>query len=475
MTTATPPPDPTEARTALRLLVEQRAEMESVLAGATARLSARGGGGLTGSLVDKEGYPRADIDLAQTRMDRHAVATLTNDLRGLMRRIEAGLQELHAAAAPAGETLPCRRLVGGLGFKEGYRGTLAEGDGRTEDTKQHQPASSDHLAHQAPAPAAHRLQHQGFGVTHLGGKDARVDSRSGLLGSILCDRPGLCQCRFRIGQHRSQPAAQPLPTRPAAAAPALRGLPTGASSRLLRLPNAGGVRQPEPYTPRPPAAPPPAPMEGARAPRLPLQHHSDAHKSRIATCEGFRVRDRAHEAVSPRPPSSLDAIVAPYAHVHVRRECLGVDPRSRAIFCRPVPNPNHDSQLSHRCMRAPSPPPPLCTNLSAVAVRWAARDAFPFPPLKRALRWGLSARFTVERAAVPRGGFAIVDEVTAGSPAALGGFVVGDLIVSFGDVSGGPLTQLASVLQASENREYQEDVLLCLFFFLFKNLVNCVL
>jgi 26S proteasome non-ATPase regulatory subunit 9 len=81
----------------------------------------------------------------------------------------------------------------------------------------------------------------------------------------------------------------------------------------------------------------------------------------------------------------------------------------------------------------------------------------------------------VERAAVPRGGFAIVDEVTAGSPAALGGFVVGDLIVSFGDVSGGPLTQLASVLQASENREYQEDVLLCLFFFLFKNLVNCVL
>jgi hypothetical protein len=41
----------------------------------------------------------------------------------------------------------------------------------------------------------------------------------------------------------------------------------------------------------------------------------------------------------------------PYSHVHVRREGFGFFPRSRAILCRPVPNPNrHDSQLLHRCI-----------------------------------------------------------------------------------------------------------------------------
>jgi hypothetical protein len=30
--------------------------------------------------------------------------------------------------------------------------------------------------------------------------------------------------------------------------------------------------------------------------------------------------------------------VSPYSHVHARRESLGFVHRSRAIFCRPVPN-----------------------------------------------------------------------------------------------------------------------------------------
>jgi hypothetical protein len=42
---------------------------------------------------------------------------------------------------------------------------------------------------------------------------------------------------------------------------------------------------------------------------------------------------------------------SPYSHVHVRRECLGFVPRSRAIFCRPVPNPKrYDSP--HAASRA---------------------------------------------------------------------------------------------------------------------------
>jgi 26S proteasome non-ATPase regulatory subunit 9 len=57
----------------------------------------------------------------------------------------------------------------------------------------------------------------------------------------------------------------------------------------------------------------------------------------------------------------------------------------------------------------------------------------------------------VERSAAPRA-IAIVDELTAGSPAALGGMLVGDVLVSFGEVSAGELSQVAAVLQANENR-----------------------
>jgi len=45
-----------------------------------------------------------------------------------------------------------------------------------------------------------------------------------------------------------------------------------------------------------------------------------------------------------------------------------------------------------------------------------------------------------------------VDEVTAGSPAAVDGMLVGDVVVSFGGVSAGELSQMAAVLQANENR-----------------------
>jgi len=100
--------DQTQARAALRALEARRQELEAQLATAMTRLNAPGGGGMKEPLVDREGYPRADLaDLGQTRMDRNAVATLNTDLRDLMRRIETGLQHLHAASAPAG-VRPCR-------------------------------------------------------------------------------------------------------------------------------------------------------------------------------------------------------------------------------------------------------------------------------------------------------------------------------------------------------------------------------
>ncbi|KAI9227932.1 MAG: 26S proteasome non-ATPase regulatory subunit 9 [Piptocephalis tieghemiana] len=51
---------------------------------------------MNSSLVDQEGYPRADIDVIQVRRLRVSIIEAKNDLRTLMGRIEQGLHEMHA-------------------------------------------------------------------------------------------------------------------------------------------------------------------------------------------------------------------------------------------------------------------------------------------------------------------------------------------------------------------------------------------
>ena len=46
--------------------------------------------------MDKEGFPRSDIDVVEIRTMRNRRACLQTDLRELMKQIEAGLHELHA-------------------------------------------------------------------------------------------------------------------------------------------------------------------------------------------------------------------------------------------------------------------------------------------------------------------------------------------------------------------------------------------
>lgn len=47
-------------------------------------------------LVDREGFPRSDIDVAQVAVTRSRVIALRNDWKDLMDRIEKGLHEWHA-------------------------------------------------------------------------------------------------------------------------------------------------------------------------------------------------------------------------------------------------------------------------------------------------------------------------------------------------------------------------------------------
>ncbi|XP_063977549.1 26S proteasome non-ATPase regulatory subunit 9 [Diachasmimorpha longicaudata] len=52
--------------------------------------------GMLEALVDSEGYPRADIDVYQVRHARAKIICLQNDYKALMKRIEAGLTEIHS-------------------------------------------------------------------------------------------------------------------------------------------------------------------------------------------------------------------------------------------------------------------------------------------------------------------------------------------------------------------------------------------
>ncbi|DAZ97327.1 TPA: LOW QUALITY PROTEIN: hypothetical protein N0F65_003691 [Lagenidium giganteum] len=57
--------------------------------------------GLTGPLVDSEGFPRADIDVYRVRHQRHAFACLQTDHKAVMKQIEQMLPQVFAARTAA--------------------------------------------------------------------------------------------------------------------------------------------------------------------------------------------------------------------------------------------------------------------------------------------------------------------------------------------------------------------------------------
>eukprot|EP00850_Spirogloea_muscicola_P000311 SM000001S04713 [mRNA] locus=s1:1802815:1804233:+ [translate_table: standard] len=76
--------------------MDERGAVEAEIAAASARLAA--GPGLAGNLLDAEGFPRADVNIAAVRADRHRLAVLHTDHKAMTARIERYLQELHASA-----------------------------------------------------------------------------------------------------------------------------------------------------------------------------------------------------------------------------------------------------------------------------------------------------------------------------------------------------------------------------------------
>ncbi|EKX38263.1 hypothetical protein GUITHDRAFT_144371 [Guillardia theta CCMP2712] len=52
--------------------------------------------GLNGRLVDKEGFPRADVDVHTARIHRNRIACLQTDHKSIMQQVEKGLFEHHS-------------------------------------------------------------------------------------------------------------------------------------------------------------------------------------------------------------------------------------------------------------------------------------------------------------------------------------------------------------------------------------------
>lgn len=87
---------------ALRGLMARRDALEREMGEMAELLGAGNMGGVSGSLVDSEGYPRADVDVHATRTMRNRLACLNTDYKELMAQIERGLWAVHADAATSG-------------------------------------------------------------------------------------------------------------------------------------------------------------------------------------------------------------------------------------------------------------------------------------------------------------------------------------------------------------------------------------
>ncbi|XP_064553163.1 26S proteasome non-ATPase regulatory subunit 9 isoform X1 [Drosophila montana] len=87
----------TKAR--LERLMAAKADLEAQINKNGQILAANDNVGMTGSLVDAEGFPRNDIDIYQVRQARQTIICLQNDHKELMNQIQTLLNQYHAEIA----------------------------------------------------------------------------------------------------------------------------------------------------------------------------------------------------------------------------------------------------------------------------------------------------------------------------------------------------------------------------------------
>ncbi|KAG5446513.1 26S proteasome non-ATPase regulatory subunit 9 [Clonorchis sinensis] len=85
-------------------LSSRKANLEKEIQTFSEVLQTNGNVGLHAPLVDREGFPRSDIDLVAVRVARNNIIRLNNDHKQVMNELEGCLHHLHELARQAGPT-----------------------------------------------------------------------------------------------------------------------------------------------------------------------------------------------------------------------------------------------------------------------------------------------------------------------------------------------------------------------------------
>ncbi|CAN8248415.1 unnamed protein product [Cochlearia groenlandica] len=78
-------------------LMDKRSVMETEMNSIVEHLCNTGGPGLSGNLVDSEGFPRTDIDIPLVRSQRRRLSELRNEHSEVTNKIDVNIQILHSA------------------------------------------------------------------------------------------------------------------------------------------------------------------------------------------------------------------------------------------------------------------------------------------------------------------------------------------------------------------------------------------
>ncbi|KAI3811321.1 hypothetical protein L1987_21042 [Smallanthus sonchifolius] len=90
----------TDLKSEVKKLMEKRSALEVEMNVIIERLCQPGGPGLSGNLVDSEGFPRSDIDIPVVRADRQRLAGLRNDHKDITEKISQNIELLHSSRLP---------------------------------------------------------------------------------------------------------------------------------------------------------------------------------------------------------------------------------------------------------------------------------------------------------------------------------------------------------------------------------------
>ncbi|XP_050272288.1 uncharacterized protein LOC126715628 [Quercus robur] len=104
----------TNVKSETMALMDKRGALEAEMNAIIDRLCQPGGPGLSGNLVDSEGFPRSDIDIPVVRAERHRLSELRNDHKVTTEKIDQNIQILHSSRLASRSSPPKESVQGNL-------------------------------------------------------------------------------------------------------------------------------------------------------------------------------------------------------------------------------------------------------------------------------------------------------------------------------------------------------------------------